>query len=79
MLALFCERRIWHNSAWEDPPDGFLFRPLYPKWLVFDESPDRESVLWNSMIGVYLKCGLFQTAHDLFEIIPNKNVIRVVS
>lgn len=41
---------------------------------MFDESPNRDSVLWNSMIGGYLKCALFQAARDLFEIIPNKNV-----
>lgn len=39
---------------------------------MFDESPNRDSVLWNSMIGGYLKCALFQAARDLFEIIPNR-------
>lgn len=50
------------------------FGDLNAARLVFDENIERDSVLWNSMMGGYLKCGLFHPARELFESMPDKNV-----
>nr|XP_010920381.1 pentatricopeptide repeat-containing protein At3g29230-like [Elaeis guineensis] len=41
---------------------------------LFDGIPDRDVVLWNSMIGGYVKCGNLESARVLFEEMPAKNV-----
>ncbi|PIA42713.1 hypothetical protein AQUCO_02000280v1 [Aquilegia coerulea] len=43
--------------------------------ILFDEIPERDVVLWNSMVGGYLKCGGLEQAQKLFETMQNKNVI----
>ncbi|XP_058103426.1 pentatricopeptide repeat-containing protein At3g29230-like [Magnolia sinica] len=41
---------------------------------LFDATPERDFVLWNSMIGGYLKCGLLDPARGLFDNMSDKNV-----
>ncbi|CAL9101588.1 unnamed protein product [Musa acuminata var. zebrina] len=41
---------------------------------LFDEIPDRDVVLWNSMIGGYVKCGDIAYARRLFEEMKHRNV-----
>lgn len=68
---------------------GFSFDPYIQSGLVrlysqfdaveaarhlFDGIPDRDVVLWNSMIGGYVKCGDLESARELFEEMPAKNV-----
>ncbi|XP_072956049.1 pentatricopeptide repeat-containing protein At3g29230-like [Typha angustifolia] len=40
----------------------------------FDETPERDVVLWNTMLGAYVKCGSLELARELFEEMTHKNV-----
>ncbi|XP_008802431.3 pentatricopeptide repeat-containing protein At3g29230-like [Phoenix dactylifera] len=68
---------------------GFSFDPYIQSGLVrmysefdevgtarhlFDGIPERDVVLWNSMIGGYVKGGNLDSARELFEEMPAKNV-----
>ncbi|OAY77411.1 Pentatricopeptide repeat-containing protein [Ananas comosus] len=41
---------------------------------VFDETPRKDVVLWNSMIGGYVKCGCLELARKMFDEMPLRNV-----
>ncbi|CAH9110524.1 unnamed protein product [Cuscuta europaea] len=43
--------------------------------MLFDESPDRDVVLWTTMIDGYGKIGKVEKARQLFEEMPSRNVI----
>ncbi|KAF9606909.1 hypothetical protein IFM89_029508 [Coptis chinensis] len=41
---------------------------------LFDEISERDIVLWNTLIGGYLKCGALEEAEKIFQSMGNKNV-----
>ncbi|OMO77671.1 hypothetical protein COLO4_25038 [Corchorus olitorius] len=41
---------------------------------LFDETPDRSSVTWNTMITGYSRTGDINKAHELFEAMPVKDI-----
>ena len=50
------------------------FKQLNDARKLFDEMPDRDCIMWNSMIGAYVKCEYMELASVLFEQMPVKNV-----